>query len=65
MVGGIPQFNKGCSVHSRKGISFSLLGSNITDPSQKAEDVFLEKFILRNDHNRIVADKDRQIANLE
>ena len=56
MAEGIPQFNEGSSVHSRKGVSFSLLGSKVTDPSQKAEDLFIEKFILRSDHNEIVAE---------
>ena len=40
-------------------------GSFPTDPSQKAQIEFNEKFILRSDHNKVVDDKNKQIDELK
>jgi hypothetical protein len=41
------------------------LGSGVTDPSQKAEQDFREKYVLRSDFEKLLEDKDKRISELK
>jgi hypothetical protein len=62
---GIPQHKFASPAQSDQGVLFSKFGSQVTDPSQKAEDEFRAKYVLRSDHDKIVSDKEKQLEDLK